>query len=700
MADDILSKFKEFENRLRLCEEKVADQAYDTTGFMTSEFKRRDKKEMHRSTEFSVYKTWCVDTLDTRRQGRVRYFSPYLHEPNTPICSLPFASPISPLPGFDDSGCVWVPPAGSSLMIIFEAGSSYMAYYIGTIWPRYRGPDGKHVWDQLISLNEYKDIHDGHRKGYLLGANDGSQVLPMWNTENYNAFDLDQDNPFELPDIIEGPINLPDVNWPLCGSCTDSFPHIMGMKTPQKHMIKFDDGDYKCNYRWKRLEIMSSLGNWMIFKDDHLHEGGQWASPLCNIPCSGEQLDCVDENCNPIPIDDCTLVENPGRNQYFKHQNECRPYTGPGTPQNNRCNLPQAGVQILSTSGHTMILDDSVEQPQGIPEWEKVLQPFDFGCNNIFLGKMMWKSTTGHRFEINDEEQETNLRGRRESLLDWQNRCGNGYDPWARPILDRGTDVRPARNGMLLLTASGNRIELNDDTIDGGIAGPNRGITIQSTSNHVIEMIDYTNDQASPPRMEGGAPSPDSQEAYIRIRSGYGLTMEFRDYNSQKETQNQYIQITAPQITAVNGPHEDGCKPGNPHFLRFQEAPNCGFVLLRVGGDYVRSTDRNELVIVGPGCDGPSSKFLAVSNNYIVDVKQTYFNKAYVHVFFADTYIILGAGKDCPNSAGVPNQGPCIFPVATSKCASFCPIVQNMICLSPKSFSDRVFASNDDSPCQ
>jgi hypothetical protein len=585
-------------------------------------------------------------------------------------------------------------------MILFEAGSSFNAYYIGTIWPRYRGPDGKNAWDGVISLNEYKDIHSGHRTGYLLGANDGSQVLPPWNTENYNAFDLDSavNPPAELPSIIEGPIDIPTVNWPsTCGSCTDSYPHIMGFKTPQKHMIKFSDGDYKCDYRWKRMEIMSSLGNWMLFKDDHLHEGGQWASPDCNIPCSGEQLDCVDENCNPIPIDDCSFVESPGRNKYFKHQNECRPYSGPGTPQNNRCNLPQAGVQILSTSGHTMIFDDSVEQPQGIPQWEKVLEPFDFGCSNVFLGKMIFKSTTGHRFEMNDEEQTANVRGRREDLLDWQNRCEGGYDPWALPILDR--DNRPARNGILLLTATGNRIELNDDTLDGGIAGPNRGITLQSTSNHVIEMIDYTNPQASPDRTEGGEPDPSSQQAYIRIRSGYGLSMEFRDDNSQQETQNQYIQITAPQITAVNGPHKEGCLPGNPHFLRFQEAPNCGFVLLRVGGDYVRSTDRNELVIVGPGCDGPSSKFLAVSNNYIVEVKQMYFNYAHVHVFDSETYIILGAGRDCPDAQGHPHKAPCIYRVATDKCAQYCPIVQNMICLSPKSFSDRVFASNDSSSC-
>lgn len=696
----ILSRLKKVEEMSRTTLEALSDQSYNSAALLSSEFKRRNKKEMHRSTEFSAYKGWCVDTIDSRLQGRVRYFCPYLHEPNTPICNLPYASPVSPFPGFDDSGCVWVPPAGSTIVILFEAGSSHNGYYIGTIWNRYRGKDGENVWDQLISLDEYKNIHAHHRKGYLIGPNDGSQVLPPWNTENYNKFDLDLRYDENLPSVLKTDQQIPDLPFPdPCGSggCNNySYPHIMGFKTPQKHMMKFSDGDYKCEHRWKRVEIMSSLGNWMLFKDDHLHEGGQWASPKCDIPCKGSQLDCLDENCMPTSVS-CKIEERPGRNVFYKHENECRPYVGPQTPQNNRCNLPQAGIQILSTSGHSFILDDSVEQPVGIPKWEKVLEPFSFGCSNLFLGKMIFKSTTGHRFELNDEEQTPNIRGRRKDLLDWQDR-GAGTscakkDPWARKVPDdplaTNRNDRPARNGMLLLTATGNRIELNDDTLPGGIAGPNRGITLQSTSNHIIEMIDSTNKQKSPDRMENGIPVSDAEQAYIRIRSGYGLLMEFRDYKSQQKTDQQFIQITAPQIDAPNG----------PHFMRFQESPSGGFVLLRVGGDYIRSTDRNELVVVGPGVDGPSSKFLSVSNHYIVDVDQIYFNQAYVHVFDSETYIILAAGRDCDDADGNPKSAPCLFPVATSKCASFCPMVRNKICLDPKSFSTRVFASNDDKKC-
>ena len=70
-----------FEQRLRGVEERVSDQVYDMTGFVDSLFKRRDRKDMHRSTEFSLYRGWVVDTLDPRKQGRIRFFSPYIHEP-------------------------------------------------------------------------------------------------------------------------------------------------------------------------------------------------------------------------------------------------------------------------------------------------------------------------------------------------------------------------------------------------------------------------------------------------------------------------------------------------------------------------------------------------------------------------------------------------------------------------------------------
>ena len=92
-----------------------------------------------------------------------------------------------------------------------------------------------------------------------------------------------------------------------------------------------------------------------------------------------------------------------GSNPYFKHQQECRPYRGSSTPQNNAIDLPQSGIQIHSISGHTFVMDDSVQEPSGNPTWDR---EFDFGCNNKFVGRTYWKSATGHTIEMSDEEGE------------------------------------------------------------------------------------------------------------------------------------------------------------------------------------------------------------------------------------------------------------------------------------------------------
>src|SRR5690606_13265698 len=148
---------------------------------------------------------------------------------------------------------------------------------------------------------------------------------------------------------------------------------------------------------------------------------------------------------------------NNGSNPYFKHENECRPYKGPGTPQNNKCMLHQGGIQCLSRGGATFLLDDSVEEPRGIPTWETSTEPHDFGCNDKTLAKIKIISQTGHVFEMSDVEEESKLRGR--------------------------------QNYIRLKTASGNVIELNDHTVGKkdcpgcppNLAGEKRGITMQST---------------------------------------------------------------------------------------------------------------------------------------------------------------------------------------------------------------------------
>jgi len=702
----------ESRQRVRALEEKLSDELFSMAKFVGSVQHGSDQIPHRNPAELSVYKAWVISTEDPHLQGRVRFFSPYLHKPDMNTREYPFASPISSYSGFDDSGMVAVPPAGATIMIIFEAGFTNAPYYLGSIWTRNRGKGGAKIWDNIVNMKEYDDIHDTHRKGYFIGPgdnpNDESQVLPPWNTDNYQMLD---------PDSLSDIETDPDA-W-----LRATIPHQSGIKSIQKHMIKMDDGDPKCNYRWKRMEIMSSTGNWMIFKDDHMHEGGQWAHPQCcdsSSGGSGGNADCLDEkgdpieklgspgHCDPQPF----VIQGECKNKYFKHKNECRPYTGPGTPQNNKCELPQSGVQILTYGGHSAIFDDSVAEPVGVPKWERSMQPFHWGCKNMCLGKMLFKSMTGHRLELNDEEYQLNekwstvhvkgmetgkpgLRGGKIKVEDGK------YDPWdvislpsqINEDLEMVPRPRPSRNGILLLTANGNRVELNDDTLPGDTGGPNRGITMQSTSNHTFEMIDFNNEQPSSKRKEGGVPAPKAKNAYVRIRSGYGLMLEMMDNFSQEEMQSQYVRLVTPQKGSCCGPHE----------IRLQENSDneCGQILVRAGGDYVRTVMGNDMVIVGDdeGCLEQADKLLfVVKGKYIIDVpKDLYYNHADQHIFFAEKHIILAAGRDCPpadnDNPTFDEMGPCLYPVLVGRCIKRCPIFPMMLHISEKSLSERVFAS-------
>jgi hypothetical protein len=711
---------KSFDHRLSAVEDRFSDQVYEVLNVVESEFAREKKLGIRSPSEFAIYKAVVIDTVDPYKEGRVRFFSPYLHDPSLNIKKYPWAKPISVFGGFDDCGSIWPPPAGSTVMIMFNAGYTHSPYYIGTVWegggtlPRYRGAENEEVWNKNVNIEEYQDIHQGHRKGYLLGPgkdpNDESQVLPMWNTETYGGVDYEA--------LRDGAISEEELK-------KFSYPHIYGFKTIQKHMLKLDDGDQKCNFRWKRIELMSSLGNWMIFKDDHLHEGGQWAHPSCN--CAGDaqyNADCLDDDGNPTEIIDdggppgqrgadapCQTFQGKCANKFFKHENECRPYKGPQTPQNNRCELPQSGIQILSLAGHSMVFDDSVHQPRFIPEWERSLFPFDMGCDDRFLGRMVFKSATGHRFEMNDEENDTEIRGNHQPYTEDQ------FDPWKNKINEPGGDTssssfgnldedepplrrpphirnRPARNGILLLSALGNRVELNDELLPGNEAGPNAGVTLQSGSNHTIEMIDHLNEHEAPARKEGGLPVPKAKNAFVKIRSGYGLEMIFSDTNTQQETNQQYIQITAPQ--------KDGCVLGG-HVIRLQESPDCGFIFVRAAGDYQRYTAGDEVVSVGSpegelGPERTGNKILSVNDNYYVTIKKAYLNKAERHIFYADDYIALMAGRDCPPEDPLDPDTPCLYSVLVNRCLEPCPIFPWLFHPTEKSMSLRVFASADGPP--
>jgi hypothetical protein len=632
----------------------------------------------------------CVSTLDPLAQNRVQFYHPTLHAPDTKVKALPWARPISPFGGFDDCGATWVPPAGSTLCMQFENGNRQLPYYMGTMWHHSRGSSGEDFGSNGqfgFPVPEYDDVSKGHRKGFLVGKNDESQVEPPWNNENYN-----KKTPSSTREFLEDPEEQKRA----------TYSNIYGMKTPEKHMLKFVDGNAKCNRRWKRIELQSGCGNWLIMKDDHLHYGGQWAHPKCGATPGGEDVTLCSEHSGKLPYftdihgkpiereaecegqSSSSKIQvghpstagntkykdsNKGANKYFKNENECRPYKGPGTPQNNRCDLPQSGVQILSIGGHTMVFDDSVEEPRGKPIWERSLESFDFGCSDKCMGRFYLKSMTGHGITASDVEKESGLRGE-----------------------DNFIEMR---------SANGSFIQLNDETIGEkgcktcppNYAGPKRGVHIGSTSKHKIELIDHMNQQCAPCRKEGGVPINKATKAYVNIESGYGHTFRMGDDGSQEETDAQYIQIMNPQT--AGGKDSKANTERGPHILRFQGRPKGepGVVFLRAGGHSVRSTYDKDIVMVGDKEKNPSDKFTYVSKKHIRSTEDVDFRySGELHILFAEKQILLMAGRDCSPGGGGKCNGPCLYPVVVGRCPIRCPLTQ-IVHWTEKSLSERVFAS-------
>ena len=303
-----------------------------------------------------------------------------------------------------------------------------------------------------------------------------------------------------------------------------------------------------------------------------------------------------------------------GRNPFFKQASECRPYKGPQTPQNNRCDLPQTGVQILSISGHTFVMDDSVNQPRGTMDWQKSTDPFDFGCDDKFVGRTYWKSATGHLIEMNDIE-----------------RVGGGND-----------QVRGNKNGIKLKSALGNQIFLCDST-EGpkcdGRAGSLQGISMTSTSNHRFVMSDEGNERIYPCRRDGAVPQNNANAAYIQIKSGYGLQMTFNDSPSQQETSGQSIDIIAPQFGIENGTR--------PHVIQLQEGypdiEESGYIQVRSGGNLFLYAKENALELI------EGHKIVYTKTNRLDYTEEDFFHIGRRnHVIKVDEKIFLLAGRDYP----------------------------------------------------
>lgn len=672
----LMEQLAQLTDRTKVLEERFREMGYTTKRIVQSHIAGSYTVDPQAETMFGLQLGLCVSTIDPLKQNRVRYFHPAIHRPEIPVKALPFANPTSTgFPSFDDSGVCWVPPAGTAICLMYQNGNRDSAFYIGSVWNRNRGKPP--TW--AYPIQEYQEIWAGTRGGYLIGKNDETQVFPPWNTWNYNGYDTDTIADFEQDPEAKKRI---------------TYPHIYGIKTPEKAYIRWHDGDRKCNLKWKHTEIMSSRGNFIIMKDDHLHPCGQWASPqcgcgggdasLCGTPSGGEVkkqdsscCDCGDENCPGGPA--CKNDPAAGMrcaNKYFKQKGECRPYKGAPTPMNNKAWLPQSGFHAQSISGHQLAMDDSVEKPTGIPRHDL---EFDFGCTDRFLGKMWLLSATGHSIVMNDHENEGG---------------GQSCDP-----------TRSDRNYIRLQSAAGNRIELNDHTNPcTKIAGEQRGIQMNTTSRHLLYMIDKDNEQAPPTRRNGGVPINKAKNAYCLLRSGYGLHLYMNDYHSQETADKQFLQLLAPQISNDRG----------PHILHMQVRPSGpGIILHRAGGIMWESTYDHSIETVGEGVKGRKShKIIDVTGLFITNVDDAYVNIARLHFFKADEIIVLGAGLDCPipkngNDANSIGQAVndatngIVNAVANGqripirdKCG---PCLAPLLCLDPSRgvivFSDRVIAS-------
>jgi len=668
----LMAVIGDLQQRLATMEERFREMGYTTKRIVQSEIAGSYTLDAQAETMYGLQLGLCVSTIDPLKMNRVRYFHPGIHRPDIPLKAMPFAYPTSTgFPSFDDSGVCWVPPAGTALVLLYQNGNRDSAFYIGSIWNRNRG--NPPTW--AYPVQEYEEVWKGTRTGYLVGSDDETQVFPPWNTWNYNGFDTDTITDFEHDPEAKKRI---------------TYPHIYGIKTPEKAYIRWHDGDKKCNLRWKHTEICSSRGNFIIMKDDHLHPAGQWANPQCG--CGGGDASLCSVNGAPVEQPACCTCGDQGcpggptcpgdpaggakcANKYFKRREECRPYQGAPTPLAPKTWLPQSGVHIQSLSGHNIELDDSVEQPTGKPAWDL---DFSFGCTDKFFGRLWVQSATGHSLMMNDHEDHTNNRSR--------------------------------KNYIRLQSAAGNRIELNDHTIDKRYAGEERGIQMNTTSRHLLYMIDKDNQQHSPLRKDGGVPTNQAKNAYIILRSGYGLQLYMNDFHDQQTADQQFLQLYAPQIG----------NDRNGHLLHMQVKPSGpGTVLLRAGGVMCLSSHDSSFESVGEG-KYTATKYIDVMGNFFTHCEEAYVNVNKIAYFKSDEFIILAAGLDAPLpansqtanqvannavnnvnnavSAAANNQAP---PTIDQLCG---PLITLPLCLDPTRgvivFSDRVLVSTSPkAPC-
>lgn len=522
---------------------------------------------------YGIHLGVCVDTRDPWKLGRITVYCPVVHNLKEAKymteTSLPWARPCSAFGALDDVGSIFIPPEGSVVLLLFEAGHREAPFYIGSTWLPKKS-DSSNDESNFSPDRETQRWGKGKRNNDIKTGEPDS-LFPPWNNESYYGEDLQvQQGGQKISANDTRNVQLDTVlsqersgefgiGYSTRGWRSSDTPHIYGIKTPEKHMIQFDDGSYDREHRlWgKRLVLQSSKSSFVIMKDD----GDQTAEEIYQHKYWDSKNDSV------------AIGEEPFSKPANKHSIE----------------LNHTGLQVQSFGGGRLIIDDKIKgdlKPDGVNEWTSTFPPEPENGNKLWRTMVRLESHTEHRITLSDHHE------------------NNEFE-------------RSPKDGIFLSTACGHFMGMIDHTNNSGKAGINRKIQIQSTSGHKIELKDNKCSIQSPTVRAVGRylgqgqrdyrddrvyDSPNSksdgedlgERVCLKITSGFGHYLLLEDGSKQNKVTEQYLILS--NAPGWNDPH---------NFLKMNQVLgdklvhlNCaGERLTTVESNYLRYTKHNETLI-------------------------------------------------------------------------------------------------------
>lgn len=518
---------------------------------------------------YGVHLAICVDTRDPWKDNRIMIYCPVIHNlKNSSFLSestLDWASPCSPFGSIDDVGCCFIPPEGSTVLIMFEGGDRSSPYYIGSTWIPAKADPETDEGDFSPSRERYRWGSGGQRNGDVKNGKINS-LFPPWNNESYYGDDLKPEGTLTADETVGGlNINANDTqNIQVVGELEQTrtgvsgdgystqgwrsrdIPNIYGIKTPEKHFLQFVDGSFERERKlWgKRLVLQSSKGNILIFKDDNdqtaeeIFEHQYWDSFNDSLSTGGQPFSKVG-NLHSVELN-------------------------------------HTGVQLQSLGGGRLIIDDKIQGDLS-PNQNNWVNGFPSSPESgqlLYRTMVRLESHTEHRITLSDHNEIQ-------------------------------TNIRSPRDGIFLSTACGHFIGMIDHTSLEGKADTDRKIQIQSTSGHKLEMKDYQCSIQSPGtraigryagvgqrgyRDDGVYDSPNSkpdgqglgERVCIKMTSGFGQFLLFEDGSNQQRPTEQYILLS-------NAPGKND--PFN--FFRMNQVTQQKLVHLNCAGERLTTVERN-----------------------------------------------------------------------------------------------------------